>query len=135
MESQRVVDPIKWRKCSVMTEEWRLVNGKELFSLKDDPKQKSDVASQHPEVFKRLRADYDKFWNEVSQEHDLTSYMVIGSDKSPVVSLSSHDWLLDKLPPWHQNHVRSGAVAVKSFWAIEVEEGSGVGEHEPGDAD
>jgi len=121
VESQRVVDPIKWRKCSVMTEEWRLVNGKELFSLKDDPKQKSDVASKHPEVFKRLRADYDKFWNEVSQEHDITSYMVIGSDKSPLVSLSSHDWLLDRLPPWHQNHVRYGDVAVKSFWAIEVE--------------
>ena len=47
--------------------------------------------------------------------------MVIGSDRSPIVSLSSHDWLIDKLPPWHQNHVRKGGVAEESFWAIEVE--------------
>jgi hypothetical protein len=121
VESQRVIDPIKWRKCAVMTEEWRLVNGKELYHLKKDPKQTTDVASQHPELVERLRAEYEKFWNDVSQEHNLTSYMVIGSDHSPVVALSSHDWLLDRLPPWDQRHVRSGAVAVKSHWAIEVE--------------
>jgi hypothetical protein len=121
VESQRVVDPIKWRKSAVMTDRWRLVNGEELFHLDDDPKQASDIASQHPEVYKKLRAEYDKFWDDVSQEHDLTSYMVIGSDKSPIVSLSSHDWLIDKLPPWNQGHIIQGAVAEESFWAIEVE--------------
>ena len=122
VESQRVVDPIKWRKSAVMTDEWRLVNGTELYALKADPKQASDVAAEHPEVLERLRGEYDKFWNDVSQEHNLTSYMVIGSDRSPIVSLSSHDWLIDKLPPWNQNHIKSGAVAEESFWAIEVEQ-------------
>ncbi len=121
VESQRVVDPIKWRKCAVMTDDWRLVNGKELFNLKADPKQVNDIAPKHPEVYERLRGEYDKFWNDVSQEHDLTSYMVIGSDHSPIVSLSSHDWLIDKLPPWNQSHIQKGAVAEVSHWAIEVE--------------
>ncbi|MCP5535114.1 MAG: arylsulfatase [Akkermansiaceae bacterium] len=121
VETQRVVDPVKWRHCSVMTDRWRLVNGEELYELKEDAKQTKDIAAQHPEVVKRLRADYDKFWNDVSREHNLTSYMVIGSDHSPVVSLSSHDWLLDELPPWNQPHVAAGEVAVESHWAIEVE--------------
>jgi arylsulfatase A-like enzyme len=121
VESQRVVDPIKWRKSAVMTDEWRLVNGKELFSLKGDPKQANNLSGKYPEVFKRLRGEYDKFWSDVSREHNLTSYMVIGSDRSPIVSLSSHDWLLNKLPPWNQTHIKSGAVAEESFWAIEVE--------------
>ena len=121
VESQRVVDPIKWRKSAVMTDRWRLVNGKELFDLKADPKQANDIAAQHPEVFERLRGEYEKFWSDVSREHDLTSYMVIGSDHSPIVSLSSHDWLIDKLPPWNQNHIKNGDVAEESFWAIEVE--------------
>lgn len=121
VESQRVVDPIKWRKSAVMTDRWRLVNGKELFQLEDDPKQTADIAEKHPEVYERLREQYDTFWNDVSQEHDLTSYMVIGSDRSPIVSLSSHDWLIDKLPPWNQSHIVQGAVAEESFWAIEVE--------------
>ncbi|WP_404310532.1 arylsulfatase [Neorhodopirellula lusitana] len=121
VESQRVVDPIKYRKCAVMTDRWRLVNGVELYDLQDDPKQTNDVAQQYPEVLKRLRDQYDGFWNDVSQEHDLTSYMVIGSDHSPIVSLSSHDWLIDKLPPWDQSHVIRGLVAEESFWAVEVE--------------
>jgi arylsulfatase A-like enzyme len=121
VESQRVVDPIKWRKSAVMTDRWRLVNGQELFELDGDPKQTSDLSSQHPELFEQLRDEYDNFWNDVSQEHDLTSYMVIGSDQSPIVSLSSHDWLIDKLPPWNQPHIIQGAVAEESFWAIEVE--------------
>ncbi len=121
VESQRVVTPIKWRKSAVMTDRWRLVNGTELYDLDADPKQKNDLAAQFPEVLKRLRDEYENFWNDVSQEHDMTSYMVIGSDHSPIVSLSSHDWLIDMLPPWHQNHVRNGDVAKESFWAIEVE--------------
>ena len=121
VESQRVVDPIKWRKSAVMTDKWRLVNGKELFDLAADPKQAKDVAGQFPEVVKRLRGAYDTFWNDVSREHDLTSYMVIGSDRSPIVSLSSHDWLIDRLPPWNQPHIKNGDVAEVSYWAIEVE--------------
>ncbi|TWU44236.1 Arylsulfatase precursor [Novipirellula aureliae] len=121
VESQRVVDPIKWRKSAVMTDRWRLVNGKELYDLSSDPMQATDLAAQHPEVVERLRAEYDQFWDDVSSEHDLTSYMVIGSDRSPIVSLSSHDWLIDKLPPWNQGHIKQGAVAEESFWAIEVE--------------
>ena len=122
VESQRVVDPIKWRKSAVMTDRWRLVNGKELFEMNDDPKQASDIAGKQPEVYEQLRGEYDKFWDDVSQEHDLTSYMVIGSDHSPTVSLSSHDWLIDKLPPWSQAHIVNGDVAEESFWAIEVEQ-------------
>ena len=105
-----------------MSDNWRLINGKELYDLKSDPKQTTDLASQHPEVVERLRAEYNNFWNDVSQEHDLTSYMVIGSDHSPIVSLSSHDWLIDKLPPWNQDHIKRGDVAEESYWAIEVEQ-------------
>ncbi|VGO15452.1 Arylsulfatase [Pontiella desulfatans] len=124
VETQRVVDPIKWRRCAVMTDRWRLVNddnGQGLFDLKADPRQATDVSAEHPEVVERLRGAYDAFWSDVSQEHDLTSYMVIGSDKSPVVKLSSHDWLIDKLPPWNQDHIKNGDVAEVSHWAIEVE--------------
>ncbi|MFC2090517.1 arylsulfatase [Bacteroidota bacterium] len=127
VESQRVVDPIKWRKSAVMTDKWRLVNGKELYELDSDPKQATDISEQNPEKYKELVEQYNKFWNDVSQEHDLTSYMIIGSDKSPIVSLSSHDWLIDRLPPWNQAHIVQGAVAEESFWAIEVEK---AGEYE-----
>jgi arylsulfatase A-like enzyme len=122
VESQRVIDPIKWRKCAVMTDRWRLINGNELYDMKNDPEQTNDIAGRYPDVLKRLRGGYEKFWNDVSREHDLTSYMVIGSNHSQIVSLSSHDWLIDKLPPWNQVHIKNGDVAEESYWAIEVEQ-------------
>jgi hypothetical protein len=121
VESQRVINPIKWRKCAVMTDRWRLINGTELYDMTSDPKQNNNVAKQYPDVLKQLRGEYEKFWKDVSKEHDLTSYIVIGSDHSPIVSLSSHDWLIDKLPPWNQTHIKNGDVAEESYWAIEVE--------------
>ena len=127
VESQRVVDPIKWRKSAVMTDKWRLINVIELYDIEKDPKQANDVAKDFPEVYEHMRAKYDVFWDDVSKEHDLTSYMVIGSDKAPIVTLSSHDWLLDQLPPWNQTHIINGNVAVESFWAIKVDQ---AGEYE-----
>lgn len=121
VESQRVVDPIKWRKSAVMTDRWRLINGEELFDVKADPEQQKDIAKQHPEVVEQLRGSYDSFWADVSREHNLTTYMAIGSDDSPVVTLSSHDWLLKSYPAWNQNQVAAGKQAVESHWAIEVE--------------
>ncbi|MCF7847637.1 MAG: arylsulfatase [Kiritimatiellales bacterium] len=119
VESQRVVDPEKWRKCSVMTDRWRLVNGKELYDLKADPKQATDVGDKHPEVFERLRGEYEKFWADVSSEHDITSAMIVGSDKCPVVPLTSHDWLVNGAP-WNQGHISKGADAKPGKWAIEA---------------
>lgn len=119
VESQRVVDPEKWRKCAVMTEEWRLVDGKELYHIKNDPKQESDVADKHPETFERLKGEYENFWKDVSSEHDITSHMVVGSDQCPVVTLTSHDWLVNGAP-WNQRSVATGSNAKPAKWAIEV---------------
>ena len=120
VESQRVKHPVKWRKCAVMTDRWRLINGKELYDIKVDSAQKKDVAEIYPGVVKKLRNDYSHFWEEVSKEHGLTSHILIGSDHAPLVSLSSHDWLIEEHPPWNQKHVVQGEVAKVSYWAIEV---------------
>jgi arylsulfatase A-like enzyme len=120
VENQRVVDPVKWRRCSVMTDRWRMVNGEELFDMLSDPGQQTNVKDKHPEVFERLRGAYETYWDDVSREHNLTSYMRVGSDESPVVALSSHDWLVEQVP-WYQPHVMHGAMAKPAHWAVEVD--------------
>ncbi|MBC8877031.1 MAG: arylsulfatase, partial [Planctomycetes bacterium] len=47
--------PEKW-KGAVMTERWRLVGGRELYDVDQDPGQNRNVAADHPEVVRRLRA-------------------------------------------------------------------------------
>ena len=66
-DSQRVRDPIKWRKSSVMSQQWRLVNGTELYEIAKDPGQTKDVAKENPKQVAKMRAFYDQWWPSWSQ--------------------------------------------------------------------
>jgi len=118
VESQRIVDPEKWRKCSVMTDRWRLVDGKHLFDIHADRGQKNNVATQHPEIVEKLRAEYDLFWNSVSKDHHLFTRMVIGSPHQNPTVLTGQDVIGS--PIWSQSLViwKQGK---EGFWAIEAE--------------
>ena len=58
-DSQRVRDPIKWKQSAVMSQGWRLVNGKELYNIDSDPGQVKDLSGKHPERVAKMRAFYD----------------------------------------------------------------------------
>lgn len=63
---EKGVDPNtdKLKNCAVRSQRWRFVNNKELYDISSDPYEKNDVAAQHPEVVKKMRKAYDKWWNE-----------------------------------------------------------------------
>ena len=61
----------KFKMCSVRNTRWHLVSEKgasepkwELFDLKADYSETTDVAAQHPDVARELAAAFDKFWSE-----------------------------------------------------------------------
>jgi arylsulfatase A-like enzyme len=62
------VDDHKYANCSVRTPRWHLVpaakgKGKgEPFDVTADPGEKTDVADKHPDVVKKLAAEYDAWW-------------------------------------------------------------------------
>jgi len=118
VESQRIEHPEKWRKSAVMTDRWRLVNGKELYDMPADPGQKNNVAAEHPEVVRRLVAHYDKWWESVSKRHGEYCRIVLGVDDENPARLTCHDWH-EVFPPWDQSHIRRGQKA-NGFWAVEV---------------
>jgi len=120
-DSQRVRDPIKWRKCSAMTERWRLINGKELYDIQADPGQKNNVAEDHPEVVKTLRADYDAWWADISPVFKKDARVIVGNDAENPCELTAHDWLTNgSMPPWNQAHIRKGQSGIGE-WAVKVE--------------
>jgi len=121
VDSQRVEHPQKWRKSAVMTDRWRLVNGRELHDMDADRGQKRNVADAHPDVVKRLRAAYEKWWTDTSGRFGEYCRTVLGSDKENPVCLTCHDWHTPRVP-WHHGAIRSGAKA-NGFWAVEVERG------------
>ena len=121
-DSQRVEHPIKWRKSATMSERWRLVNGAELYDIKADPEQRTDVAADHAETVAELRGRYEEWWALVSERFDEEIPIVVGSDREPVTCLSSHDWHNEESNcPWNQGQIRKGMVAT-GHWAIDVAE-------------
>ena len=123
-DSQRVRDPIKWRKSAVMSERWRLNNGIELYDIDADPGQKNDVAKTYPDQVKAMRAFYDAWWAELEPTFALTTEIYLGHKDHPVVSMTSHDWIQETNPPWNQGHIRGGAATKNGkhpgHWAVKV---------------
>lgn len=121
-DSQRVVDPIKWKDSATMTERWRLVNGTELYDIEADPGQTKDIAAKHPDVVASLRAEYDKWWASISPSFVKEERLRIGCDEENPVVLNAHDWITTApVSPWNQAHIRRGA-QIDGYWSIVVEE-------------
>jgi len=119
VESQRIEHPTKWRKSAVMTDRWRLVDGKALYDMAADPGQTDNVADRHPEVVKQLTGHYNRWWESVSERHGEYSRTILGNDAENPVTLTAHDWHEGR-PPWNQGHIRGGSRA-NGFWAVQVE--------------
>ncbi|HXG10765.1 MAG TPA: arylsulfatase [Gemmataceae bacterium] len=118
VHSQRIDHPEKWRRCAVMTERWRLINGKELYDITTDPGQKKDVAAEHPAVVAELRRAYERWYDDISKRFDEYCPIVVGSDQENPTRLCCHDWH-GEVAPSAQEAVRQ-AVKANGFWAIEV---------------
>jgi arylsulfatase A-like enzyme len=128
VESQRIPVPLKGRKYAVMSENWRLVVGKQLYDVSKDPGQKKDVSKEHPEVVERLNAAYERYWNDVTQgDEGYFSHVVIGALEHPETMLNGGDWLpalTQKNEPtvWAQGFVQRGKES-NGFWPVEFDSG------------
>lgn len=123
-DSQRVKDPIKWRKSAVMTSRWRLINGKELYDIKADPGQKRNVSGNHPEVVNSLRKFYDKWWAELEPTFKDATAIHLGHPRDNPARLTSHDWITKNSTPWNQSHIRRAmnGTGNTGFWNVKIVE-------------
>jgi len=126
-DSQRVARPIKWRQSAVMTDRWRLVNGKELYDILQDPEQRTDIAEREPETVARLREAYEAWWEIVSRQMDQEIPIPIGREEGEETLLNAHDWRNGACEcPWNQAAIRAGE-ASNGYWEVDVAE---AGEYE-----
>ena len=125
VDSQRLANLVKWRRCAVMTGEWRLVNQRpdgepELYAIREDPGQSRNVASRHPEVIRRLKAEYEKWWTLVSARADEYVRISLGSPAEDPACLHAHDWLSNAAEQvLNQGQIREGP-PVNGHWAVNV---------------
>lgn len=119
-DSQRLPQPVKWRKSAVMQNTYRLINGTELYDLANDPAQTADLAAEMPEKVEELRAAYDLWWEKVSVKFSEEIPISVGSAKEGVTKLNAHDLRGDSDDvAWNQGQIRSGRV-IDSYWEVLV---------------
>jgi arylsulfatase len=113
--------PTQW-DCAVMWNKWRLVKGTELYDLATDPGQKTDVATSHPDVLKRMRDHYEAWWAGVLPRLEDFVPVVIGSDKENPVTLSAADWA--NVYCDNMNDLRAGKAANGPWYVIAAQDGT-----------
>ena len=113
--------PRPFYHSSVLTSRWRLVGGNELYDIKADPSQRTDVAEQHPQVVSRLRGEYEDWWADVTERFDEYLEIPVGAEEANPVRLTSFDWYTGGPP--NQRVIADAPEEghlVDGFWAIEV---------------
>lgn len=56
IEWQGKIKPQKWKRSCVITDQWRLINDRELYDMFAVPDQSNDVAANHHEIVTQLRS-------------------------------------------------------------------------------
>lgn len=111
-------EPIKG-DAAVLWGRWRLVKNTDLYDLRIDPGQKQDVAAAHPEVVRRMREHYERWWARVAPKVNAFSVIPIGAKGGGPVRLSACDWqdvFLDQQRQVRQGEAKSGS------WGLIVEQ-------------
>jgi arylsulfatase A-like enzyme len=113
---QNTNPPEKWDNA-VLTRQWRLIGGTELYDIKADPGQRHDVAAKNAEVVERLRSAHEEWWEEI--QPSLLSYapIALGHEAENPTKLCAMDVMGDVA--WHQTHIIQAQTSTGN-WMVEV---------------
>jgi arylsulfatase A-like enzyme len=122
IDNNRKQQPEKWRMNAVMTDKWRLIDGKELYNIHKDPGQTNNIASENPEVVDELRAEYERWWNYISADFGRYEAYEIGVPGHEEVTLTCHDLHTSDYVAWNQSQIRNPGKnkLVKGYFMIDV---------------
>jgi hypothetical protein len=107
-----------------MDQDWRLVNGNELYNVTEDRAQENNLIEQHPEIAGRLAEAYERLWQSIINEgvSERYAYIKVGTPYENPSRINAHDMLTGKHGGiWHQYGAASAAQGT-GRWKIEFAE-------------
>lgn len=139
---QRRIEVKKYDAC-IMWGPWRLINGFdatpgdsperkkmydkrkkeyqinfELYNVETDPHQDDNVIDQYPEIAEKLKAYYDRWWEELSPEMFKRGQIIVGNEAENPMDLSATSWREVYLT--QKKNVLEGRKA-SGTWSVHVE--------------
>ncbi len=93
MQWHRGDEPERFRASAARSQRYKLVNGEELYDIKNDPGETNDIAAQNPRIVNRLRRQYLNWFRDVSGERGYFPPRIhIGSPNENPTILTPQDW-------------------------------------------
>jgi len=82
---------LKYRGA-ILWKKWRMVDGKELYNLGNDPGQKNNVYDQHPDIVKSMREHYERWHGKTEPVMEQPNYVSVGTPHEEITWLTSCNW-------------------------------------------
>ncbi|MFR9651002.1 MAG: arylsulfatase [Rikenellaceae bacterium] len=107
----------------VARDEWRLINGNQLYDMSNDREQRVNVAKEHPEIVKELTAEYKSWWAKTSVRADQKQYIPISITESKTVTLVCHDLFDEQGRPniWNFDMLHTTRKPAPAAWNVSLD--------------
>ena len=128
LQTHRGNEPQKYHHFALHRGQWKLVHPSgfgnerfegepklELYNLKQDPRQQNDLSNKRPKIFERLKASYEKWFEDVSStrpDNYAPPRIVIGTEHEKSTVLTRQDWRHETGPVWGRGS--------NGFWLLEA---------------
>ena len=85
--------PERFRACAAVSQQYKLIDGKELYDLVNDPFEQRDIAGDKPDVAAEMRAAYERWFDDVSATRGYDPPRIaIGTPHENPLVLTRQDW-------------------------------------------
>ncbi|MDW7692444.1 arylsulfatase [Flammeovirgaceae bacterium SG7u.111] len=115
--------PMDVEKTCLMTENWRLLNGKELYDVEQDQYQENNLAGEYPEIIKTLLSENARFVKaaKAGLEYQELPAHVIGNENQEEITLTIQHAIGEDGGIWKSEQVSEGMKNSNNRHAIKVE--------------
>lgn len=115
--------PYDVKESCIMMDEWRLINGKELYNIEKDQKQEINLADKYPEILEQLLMDNSKFLERVKENSEYYELPVhiIGNEAQKEIKLTIQHAIGEDGGIWKCEQVAAGMKNKNNTHALYVE--------------
>jgi arylsulfatase A-like enzyme len=107
----------------IMQNQWRLINGNQLYDIEKDPKQLNNLASKHPDLVKELLNKNQIFLKntKANPEYNELPVHVVGNEAQKEIKLTIQHAIGEDGGIWKPEQVASGMKNKNNMHALEIE--------------
>lgn len=115
--------PTAVKKTSFIKNDWRLIHGRELYNIENDPMQKNDVSNQYPEVLKSMLLENEQFLKiaKTNFEYKAFPVSIVGNDNQEEITLTIQHAIGESDGIWKAEQVAAGKKSLNNTHSIEIE--------------